>query len=125
MSASSGTLEDSLMARLDRLAPVKGVAQIGAAIGREFSFRPLESVSPNKGAALVEALQQLIAAELVFGRGTPPENYVFKHALVQDTAHESLLKSHRQVLHQRIAESLCDQFPVVAELQIQRLLCVE
>jgi predicted ATPase len=54
----------------------------------------------------------LIAAELVFARGTPPEaNYVFKHALVQDTAYESLLKSHRQVLHQRIAESLCDRFP--------------
>ena len=105
--AIPSTLEDSLMARLDRLAPVKDVAQIGAAIGREFSFALLESVAPSKGAALEEALRQLEAAELVFTRGAPPDaTYVFKHALVQDAAYQSLLKSRRQILHQRIAESL-------------------
>ena len=96
--------------------PVKDVAQIGAAIGREFSFRLLESVAPIKGADLEEALRQLEAAELVFTRGAPPEaTYVFKHALVQDAAYQSLLKSRRQVLHQRIAESLTNRFPDRAE----------
>ena len=104
------------MARLDKLAPVKDVAQIGAAIGREFSFRLLESVAPIKGAGLAEALRQLEAAELVFTRGAPPEaTYVFKHALVQDAAYQSLLKSSRQFLHQRIAESLTNRFPDRAE----------
>ncbi|MGA9849158.1 MAG: adenylate/guanylate cyclase domain-containing protein [Roseiarcus sp.] len=110
--AIPSTLEDSLMARLDRLASVKEVAQIGAAIGREFSLRLLESVAPIKGAALAEALRRLEAAGLVFTRGAPSEaTYVFKHALVQDVAYQSLLKSRRQVLHQRIAEILCNQFP--------------
>ena len=114
--AIPSTLEDSLMARLDRLAPVKGVAQIGAAIGREFSFRLLEFVAPIKGAELEEALRQLEAAELVFSSGAPPEaTYVFKHALVQDTAYQSLLKSRRQVLHHRIADSLTTRFPDRAE----------
>ncbi len=114
--AIPSTLEDSLMARLDRLAPVKDVAQIGAAIGREFSFQLLESIAPVKGADLAEALRHLEAAELVFTRGAPPEaTYVFKHALVQDAAYQSLLKSRRQVLHQRIAESLTTRFPDRAE----------
>ena len=114
--AIPSTLEDSLMARLDRLAPVKDVAQIGAAIGREFSFQLLESIAPVKGADLAEALRHLEAAELVFTRGAPPEaTYVFKHALVQDAAYQSLLKSCRQVLHQRIAESLTTRFPDRAE----------
>lgn len=114
--AIPSTLQDSLMARLDRLAPVKEIAQIGATIGREFSYRLLEAVSPLQGAALQDALGQLMAAELVYGRGNPPEaTYAFKHMLVQETAYASLLKSRRQLLHQRIAESLRDGFPSRAD----------
>ena len=92
------------MARLDRLAPVKEIAQIGAAIGREFSYRLLEAVAPIKGSALQDALGQLMAAELIYARGAPPEaSYIFKHALVQDTAYASLLRSRRQRIHADIA----------------------
>ena len=99
------------MARLDRLAPVKEIAQIGAAIGREFSYRLLEAVSPITGPALQDALGQLMAAELIYGRGAPPEaTYVFKHALVQDTAYASLLRSRRQRIHADIARALEERF---------------
>ena len=99
------------MARLDRLAPVKEIAQIGAAIGREFSYRLLEAVSPIKGPALQDALGQLMAAELIHGRGAPPEaTYIFKHALVQDTAYASLLRSRRQRIHADIARALEERF---------------
>jgi class 3 adenylate cyclase len=105
------TLQDSLMARLDRLETVREVAQIGAAIGREFSYRLLEAVSPITGPALEDALRQLMASELVYGRGAPPEaSYVFKHALVQDTAHASLLRSRRQRIHVDIARALIERF---------------
>ena len=99
------TLHDSLMARLDRLAPVKEVAQIGAVIGREFSHELLAAVVAAVRADLLDdALDQLVASELIFRRGTPPEaTYTFKHALVQDAAYQSLLKSKRQQLHARIA----------------------
>ena len=101
------TLHDSLMARLDRLAPVKEVAQIGAVIGREFSHELLAAVAPMSDDQLDDALEQLVHSELVFRRGTPPEaTYSFKHALVQDAAYQSLLKSKRQQLHARIAEVL-------------------
>ena len=114
--AIPSTLQDSLMARLDRLAPVKEIAQIGATIGREFPYDLLEAVSPVRGAALQDALGQLMAAGLVFGHGAPPEaTYAFKHALVQDTAYATLLKSRRQQLHERIAETLRDRFPERAE----------
>ena len=100
------------MARLDRLAPVKEIAQIGAAIGREFSYRLLEAVSPIQGPALQDALDQLMAAELIYGRGAPPEaTYVFKHALVQDTAYASLLRSRRQRIHADIARALEEHSP--------------
>ena len=109
--AIPSTLHDSLMARLDRLAPVKETAQIGAAIGREFSYRLLEAVSPIQGAELEDALAQLMAAELIHGRGAPPEStYVFKHALVQDTAYGSLLRSRRQRIHADIARALQEKF---------------
>ena len=86
--AIPSTLHDSLTARLDRLSPIKEIAQIGAAIGREFSYRLLEAVSPIKGEALLDALRQLMEAELIYGRGTPPKaSYIFKHALVQDAAY--------------------------------------
>ena len=109
--AIPSTLQDSLMARLDRLAPVKEIAQIGAAIGREFSYRLLEAVSPIQGPALQDALGQLMAAELIHARGAPPEaTYVFKHALVQDTAYASLLRSRRQRIHADIARALEERF---------------
>jgi tetratricopeptide (TPR) repeat protein len=109
--AIPSTLQDSLMARLDRLAPVKEIAQIGAAIGREFPYRLLEAVSPIQGAALQDAIGQLIAAELIHRRGEPPEaTYVFKHALVQDTAYGSLLRSRRQRIHADIARALEERF---------------
>ena len=114
--AIPSTLQDSLMARLDRLAPNKEIAQIGATIGREFPFDLLEAVSPIRGVALEQALGQLMAAELIFGHKTPSElTYAFKHALVQETAYATLLKSRRQQLHQQIAESLRDRFPERAE----------
>ncbi len=107
--AIPSTLQDSLMARLDRLAPVKEIAQIGAAIGREISYRLLEAVAPIQGQALQDALAQLMAAELIHGRGAPPEaTYVFKHALVRDTAYASLLRSHRQRIHADIAKALVE-----------------
>jgi predicted ATPase len=105
--AIPATLHDSLMARLDRLAPVKEVAQIGAVIGREFSHELLAAVAPMSANLLDDALEQLVHSELVFRRGTAPEaTYSFKHALVQDAAYQSLLKSKRQQLHARIAQAL-------------------
>jgi predicted ATPase len=101
------TLHDSLMARLDRLASVRQVAQIGAAIGREFSYALLRDVSRLPEEELQTSLARLVASELVFQRGAPPDAiYSFKHALVQDAAHSSLLRSNRQQLHAQIAEAL-------------------
>ena len=112
------TLHDSLMARLDRLAPVREVAQIGAAIGREFSYRLLSAVAQQPDDRLTEALDRLVGAELVFGRGEVPEAvYTFKHALVQEAAYASLLRERRRQLHARIAEALEGEFPEVAETQ--------
>jgi class 3 adenylate cyclase/predicted ATPase len=105
--AIPATLHDSLMARLDRLAPVKEVAQVGAVIGREFSHELLSAVAPMSANQLGDALEQLVNSELVFCHGTPPgATYSFKHALVQDAAYQSLLKSKRQQLHARIAQVL-------------------
>ena len=112
------TLHDSLMARLDRLAPVREVAQIGAAIGREFSYRLLSAVAQQPDDRLQEALDRLVRAELVFGRGELPEAvYTFKHALVQEAAYASLLRERRRQLHARIAQALEGEFPEVAETQ--------
>ncbi|MDE5461052.1 AAA family ATPase [Bradyrhizobium sp. CSS354] len=116
--AIPATLQDSLMARLDRLAPVKELAQIGAAIGRDFSYALLRYVAGRDDLTLSAALAQLEEAELLVRRGAPPEaNYSFKHALVQEAAYESLLKSKRQVLHKRIGDVLREKFPVVAETE--------
>ena len=105
--AIPSTLHDSLMARLDRLAPAREVAQIGACIGREFSHALLSAISPMTDNAFNDALQQLIASELIYAVGTPPEaNYTFKHALVQDAAYESLLRGRRRELHFAIAQNL-------------------
>jgi predicted ATPase len=101
------TLHDSLMARLDRLESVRRVAQIGAAIGREFSYPLLHAVSVLPENELRAALDRLVASELVFQRGRPPDAlYSFKHALVQDAAHGSMLRSARQQLHAQIAGAL-------------------
>ena len=113
------TLQASLMARLDRLGPAaKVVAEIGAAIGREFSYELAASVAELPAERLQEALRRLGDAGLVFQRGAPPTaEYLFKHALVQDTAYSMLLRGPRQVLHARIARALEEQFPSVAETQ--------
>lgn len=101
------TLHDSLMSRLDRLGPAKEVAQVGAAIGRDFSYGLLSAVMPVSGDELSAALEKLTDAELLYARGIPPEaTYSFKHALVQETAYQALLKSRRRELHRLIAKEL-------------------
>jgi class 3 adenylate cyclase/predicted ATPase len=116
--AIPNTLQDSLLARLDRLGSVKEVAQLGAALGREFSYELLAAVSPLSDAELQVALHQLVQAELVFCRGQSPEaTYLFKHALVQDAAYGSLLKSTRQRVHQQIAQVIEASFPALVETQ--------
>jgi class 3 adenylate cyclase/predicted ATPase len=113
--AIPATLQDSLAARLDRLAPVKEIAQIGAAIGREFSYPLLRAVAGRDEPALRVGLAQLEEAELVFRSGMPPDaRYTFKHALVQDTAYETLLRSRRQILHRQIADVLRAEFRAAA-----------
>jgi len=120
--AIPSTLQDSLMARLDRLAAVKEIAQIGAAIGREFSYALLQAVVGRDEATLRISLALLEDSELVFRHGFPPDaRYSFKHALVQDTAYESLLKSRRQILHQKIAETLREKFADVVEAEPELL----
>jgi class 3 adenylate cyclase/tetratricopeptide (TPR) repeat protein len=115
--AIPSTLQDSLMARLDRLDGAKEVAQIGAAIGREFSHRLIEAVSPQKGASLQTALDILRQSEIIFRRGAPPDTtYIFKHALIQDTAYDTLLRSRRQEIHARIAQVLKDANEAEPEL---------
>jgi class 3 adenylate cyclase/predicted ATPase len=106
------SLHDSLMARLDRVAGVKEVAQAAACIGREFDYALLAAVAGQGETELRAALDKLTLAELVFRRGTPPAaRYTFKHALVQDTAYASLLRGRRQQLHARIGEVLERRFP--------------
>ena len=109
-AAIPATLQDSLMARLDRLEAGKEVAQIGACIGREFSYRLIAAIAPDD-AGLDDALVQLTDAELLYQHGHPPgATYSFKHALVQETAYQSLLKSRRLPIHGRIADALIEQF---------------
>jgi predicted ATPase len=112
------TLHDSLMARLDRLASVRLVAQIGAAIGRQFPYGMLHAVSDLPEHELQASLARLVASELVFQRGTPPEAiYTFKHALVQDAVHGSLLRTTRQQLHAQIARALEAHSPELMDSQ--------
>jgi class 3 adenylate cyclase/predicted ATPase len=115
-------LHASLMARLDRLGPAKEVAQIGAAIGREFSHALLASVGRSTDAELRSALDRLVHAGLLFRQGLPPyANYLFKHALVQDVAYGTLLREPRRALHARIVEALERQFTEIAESQPELL----
>jgi class 3 adenylate cyclase/tetratricopeptide (TPR) repeat protein len=120
--AVPASLHASLMARLDRLGPAKEVAQIGAAIGREFSHALLAAVARKPEAELSAALERLIAAGLLSRQGVPPHaTYLFKHALVQDAAYGTLLREPRRALHARIAEALESQFAEIAERQPELL----
>ena len=112
------TLHASLMARLDRLAPVREVAQIGAVVGREFSYELLSTVAGLPKETLEEALAQLVRSELVFCRGQLPQAvYTFKHALVRDAAYSGLLRSRRAALHATIADAFEQRFPEIVEAQ--------
>jgi len=116
------TLHASLMARLDRLAPVREVAQIGAVVGREFSYELLSTVAGLPKERLEEALAQLVRSELIFCRGEAPEAvYTFKHALVRDAAYSGLLKSRRAALHATIADAFEQRFPEIVEAQPETL----
>jgi predicted ATPase len=120
--AIPATLQDSLMARLDRLAAGKAVAQLGATLGRAFPYEVLRAVSTFEEGPLQYALAQLVEAELLYQQGVPPQaTYRFKHALIQDTAYQSLLKRTRQQYHQRIAQVLEARFPETAETQPELL----
>ena len=122
------SLQASLLARLDRLAPTSDVAQIAAALGRQFSHELISAVAAMPRQQLDDALAQLVHAELIFRRGTPPDaEYTFKHALVQDAAYSTLLRSRRQQMHARIAATLEDQFPeiVVAQPALLARHCAE
>ena len=113
------TLHASLTSRLDRLGPAKELAQVGAVIGRRFSYALLAAVADRGEAELHGLLDQLTAAGLVFRQGTPPQaTFLFKHALVQDVAYGSLLRSARQLLHARIATTLEAEFPATAPEQL-------
>jgi class 3 adenylate cyclase/predicted ATPase len=112
------TLQDALMARLDQLKTAKEIAQFGAVLGREFAYELLEAITPQDENALQAGLAQLVEAELLYQRGRPPRaRYIFKHALIQDAAYASLLKSTRQHVHQQIAQVLEARFPAVVETQ--------
>jgi predicted ATPase len=116
--AIPATLQDALMARLDRLAEGKAVAQLGAVLGREFSYALLRAVAPLPETEVQRALDHVVHAELLAQRGVPPQaTYTFRHALIQDAAYHSLLRSTRQQHHQRIAQVFVEQFPETAATQ--------
>ena len=116
------TLQQSLMARLDRLGPAREVAQVGSVIGRGFSYGLLRALAGMEDAALQAALEKLADADIVLVQGLPPESdYRFKHALIQDAAYENLLKSRRQVLHRRVAEILRHRFSATAAAEPEAL----
>jgi tetratricopeptide (TPR) repeat protein len=120
--AIPSTLQDSLMARLDRLSPIKEVAQLGATLGREFSYELLKAVSPLDDRTLQRELGQLVEEELLYQDGQPPQSrYMFKHALVQDAAYQSTLRSRRQQYHQQIVNVLEERFGEVKEAQPELL----
>jgi predicted ATPase len=120
--AIPATLHDSLMARLDRLATVKAMAQLGATLGREFAYDLLQAVSLWDDATLQRGLHQLVEAEFLYQQGLPPQaTYLFKHALIQAAAYQSLLKSTRQQYHQRIAQMVEARFPDLCETQPELL----
>jgi class 3 adenylate cyclase/tetratricopeptide (TPR) repeat protein len=110
------TLEDTLRARIDRLAPVKDIAQVAAALGRSFAYSIIGAVVSQDEEALRLALSRLVEAKLIYQHGAPPEAvYAFKHVLVQDAAYESLLRSQRVALHARIVSVIESQFSSIAQ----------
>ncbi|MGE0822193.1 MAG: adenylate/guanylate cyclase domain-containing protein [Candidatus Binatia bacterium] len=116
------TLQDSLMARLDRLGSAKEIAQLGATLGREFSYELLQAVSSSEETNVQHGLARLVDTELLYQRGIPPQaTYTFKHALIQDTAYQSLLKSTRQQYHRQIAQILEERFVETKESQPELL----
>ena len=120
--AIPATLQEALLARLDRLSTARQVAQLGATLGREFSHELLQAVSPLSETDLHTALDKLVEAEILYQRGTGEQaRYFFKHALIQDTAYQSLLKSTRQQYHQQIAHVLEERFPDIKETQPELL----
>jgi predicted ATPase len=120
--AVPATLHASLMARLDRLGPAKEIAQLGAAIGREFSHPLLFAIARKPEAELASALDRLMQSGLLFRQGRPPQAiYLFKHALVQDAAYGTLLREPRRVLHAQIAETIESQFAEIADTQPESL----
>jgi len=115
-------LQDSLMARLDRLATAKEVAQLGAKLGREFSDELLRAISPLDSVTLQTEINRLIEAELLYRQGLPPNiQYMFKHALIQEAAYHSMLRSQRQQYHTKIADVIEEQFPETAEMHPELL----
>jgi tetratricopeptide (TPR) repeat protein len=120
--AIPSTLQDSLLARLDRLSNVKEIVQVGAVLGRDFSSDMLNAVLPQKGEILERSLSRLLDAEIFYSQGTDQQSvYQFKHALIQDTAYESMLKSRRQQLHHRVANVLEHQFEETVQSQPELL----
>ncbi|MDH3604567.1 MAG: adenylate cyclase, partial [Candidatus Tectomicrobia bacterium] len=116
------TLQDSLMARLDQLNEAKQIAQLGAVLGRTFLYEMLRTLSAMEEEPLQEGLSQLVEAELLYQRGRPPQaTYIFKHALIQDTAYASLLRRRRQQMHQQIAQLIETQFSETVETQPELL----
>jgi class 3 adenylate cyclase/tetratricopeptide (TPR) repeat protein len=109
------TLQDSLMVRLDRLGTAKELAQRAAIIGREFGYPLLTAISGRSEQELAEDLHTLVSSRLVYTHGSPPHaSYIFKHALIRDAAYESMLKRHREPLHEAVATALSTQFPELA-----------
>jgi tetratricopeptide (TPR) repeat protein len=120
--AIPATLHDALMARLDRLGRAKGVAQLGATLGRTFAYTLLQAVSPWDDVILQRALVGLVEAEVLYQESVPPQaSYIFKQALIQEVAYQSLLKNTRQQYHQQIAQVLEQRFPDIAETQPELL----
>jgi class 3 adenylate cyclase/tetratricopeptide (TPR) repeat protein len=120
--AIPSSLNDSLMARLDRLGAVKEVAQLAATVGREFSYELLEAVALSDATALQEALAKLVESEILHQRGLLPQaRYIFRHALIQDAAYQSLLRSTRQRYHGNIAHTLAERFPEIKATQPELL----
>ena len=120
--AIPSTLQDSLMARLDRQGVGKLVAQLGATLGREFAYEVLQAISPLEESILLQGLARLVHAEILYQRGLPPQaQYVFKHVLIQEVAYQSMLRSTSQQYHRRIAQTLEARFPETRETQPELL----
>jgi predicted ATPase len=120
--AIPATLQEALLVRLDRLSTARQIAQLGATLGREFSYELLRAVAPISETYLHTALAKLVEAEILYQRGVGEQaHYFFKHALIQDTAYQSLLKSTRHQYHQQIAQVLEDHFPETKETQPELL----